>query len=167
MYPRQLMLDHHSETLDNLTGLLQSGLDATHKALDIGLKISREQLCYPYEWSLAVAEGQAPRQVSELASAHVRGSTHLFTEQYAEMVRFFEAQLHVLSNSAHKVLDHIQYWAPREIESTLLSIDRVVDAAEASADQIADTSVEIVRNMGDELETQQPRPRSSRRSRAA
>lgn len=167
MYSRQLIIEHHSESLDNLTGAVHSGLDAVHKTLSLCFKMSREQALYPYDWSLAVAEGQPPREVSDLVSESIRSSAHLLTDHYAELVRLFETQLHVLSKSAHKALDQIQYWSPRGVESTLGHIDCVVDTVEASADQLADASVEIARTMEERLGGQGTRSRSEKRHRAA
>lgn len=167
MYSRQLIIEHHSESLDNLTGAVHSGLDTVHKTLSLCFKMSREQALYPYDWSIAVAEGQPPRQVSDLVSESIRSSAHLLTDHYAELVRLFEAQLHVLSQSAHRALDQIQHWSPRGIESTLGHIDCVVDAAEASADQLADASLEIARTMEGRLSGEGARSRSEKRSRTA
>ncbi len=167
MFSRQMMIEHHWDSLDNLNGAYRSSLQTMHKSAALLFRISREHTFYPYDWSLAMVEGETPRPVPEVFADSFKASTHLVTEHYAELVRSFEAQLHVMSKTAHRMIDQIQHWSPRGVEPTLGRIDCVVDAAETSADQLADASVEIARSMEASLAGTNDRRRSTKTSRAA
>ncbi|HRQ59415.1 MAG TPA: hypothetical protein PLN31_18530 [Azoarcus taiwanensis] len=167
MFSRQMIIEHHMDSLDNLSGAYRSSLQALHKSFELLFKISRDHAFYPYDWSLAIAEGESPRPASDVFQSGFKASTHLVTEHYAELVQTFEAQLHVISKSAHRMVDQIQYWSPRGIEPALGRIDCVVDAAETSADQLADASVEIARSMEASLAGTNGRRRSAKATRAA
>ena len=147
MFSRQMMIEHHCNSLDNLNGAYRASLQTMHKSLELVVRISREHSFYPYDWNLALLEGEAPRPVADLFADAFKTSTHLVTEHYAELVQSFEAQLHVMSQTAHHMIAQIHYWSPRNVEPTLGRIDCVVDAAETSADQLADASVEIARSI--------------------
>jgi len=165
MHYRELVNQRHAETLGIVrqAGLLT--LETAEAYANLALDSLRNRMSAHQQWSLAMADGQAiDLQVPEDAHRYFRKSFHILTQHYADWMHLSEKQMQIAQRNAHEALARLQHWSPRGIEHAVDAMDYAVDAAERSAESLADASVTITQAIDDQIAQTLPTPeRATRR----
>lgn len=162
---RELAHQRHAETLGMVR---QAGLLAFEAAEAFGrlsLETLRNRLTAHHQWSMAFADGQGiDLRIPEDTHHYLHESFHILAEHYAQWMRLSETQMQIVQRNAHETLERLQQWSPQGTEFAAQTLDVVVDAAEHSAENLADASVAITQAMDAHIAVAQPTPpRSARR----
>lgn len=168
MLPRHVLAEHHIESLANAHRAALLGIEAARALSDLGLRTMHAQIVAP----LATPHSWTPSCVGvDLAfAAHphetLHEALHILTEHYTQWVSLFESQLHLNRHAAHRAVDELEKWSPRGTESALAALDLAVDAAESSAETLAEASVVVAQTADHPADSARPSPRN-RRSRTS
>lgn len=162
---REFVHQRHAETL----GIVRQAGLLTFEAAEafgrLSLETLRNRVTAHHQWSLAFADGQGTDlQLPEDTHHYLHKSFHIFAEHYAQWMRLNETQMQIAQRNAHETLERLQQWSPHGTEFAAQTLDVVVDAAEHSAESLADASVAITQAMDAHIAVAQPTPpRSTRR----
>lgn len=148
MHYRELVHQRHAETLGIVrqAGLLT--LEAAEAYANLSFNTFRSRLNAHQQWSLAMTDGQAADlQLSEDTHRYFHKSFHILTQHYTEWMQLSETQMQIAQRNAHEALARLQQWSPRGTEYVVHAMDYAVDAAERSAESLAEASVTITQAM--------------------
>ena len=166
MIARHLLRQHHLDAIDNFHAAGVLAADTLQGLSTLSLRHLQSQVSASREQAREIVLGRAQTMDLEASSAVIRESMELLANSYARWVELVEAQLRLLRLGAHESFEDLRRWTPRGTEVTVTAAELAIDAAESSAELIAEASVAASR-MLEEQPTSRPARASQRRRGAA
>ena len=167
------MLAHHQihqqhlDTIDHFHACGELAVETVGQFTALSLRHLRDTAQTHAARALAFTDGDAQGPVDlDHALATFAESMQLMSARYTRWVALAEAQLRLTQRAAHAHLDELQRWTPAGAALAIDAAERMTDAAESSAELLAEGSMALSRSV--EAAASAPRTRRpGSRSKAA